>query len=291
MRDEATGYHYKHAESSFMKSLFDYNIKYKLTQEEMKLRAAQKKAQVDRIEKNTFELIKSAAAQAKFSKVSSDVFRAIIPPKAAEKTLDINEWFRVMCSKVKHTRPFIDMLSAHASKLRDSKAHMEKIYAIYDSFGNTGKNYLMACLASVYGAGRPNISVKTDGIESDKFNDWMSCLKMLNVDEAQNTNYRSHKFESWLKLATNYSMNFRGIQKEAVEKPVDFITSFTTNTPDLYGMIRSINPDYPLLSRIAIIEASNVRISKSYMCGRMTSSTRKHRSLSTHSVNGYEKNS
>jgi hypothetical protein len=49
-------------------------------------------------------------------------------------------------------------------------------------------------------------------------------------------------------------MNFRGIQKEAVEKPFDFITSFTTNTPDLYGIIRSINPDIPLLSRIAIIE-------------------------------------
>jgi hypothetical protein len=125
------------------------------------------------------------------------------------------------------------MIAAHMVRLFDPTVHMEKVYAIYDSFGNTGKTYLMHCLASIYGAGRSNVSATTDAIENDKFNDWMSNLRILNIDEAQNNNYKNHKFESWLKLSTGNTMSFRGIQKESVMKPVNFITSFTTNTPDL----------------------------------------------------------
>jgi hypothetical protein len=162
----------------------------------------------------------------------------------------MNEWWEGMKMRVKNIKPLADMISADAHRRRNPGVRPAKAYALYDPFGNTGKSYLMYCLASIY-SGRANVEVKTEQIENDRFNDWMSALKMVNIDEPPNGNYKNHKIEAFLKLCTNYTMSCRGMQKEAKVKPIDFITSFASNQPDLYGVVRA---EPAVLSRLCIIE-------------------------------------
>jgi hypothetical protein len=96
LRDETTGFHYKHAESTYMKSLFDNSIGFKLTEKDKARLIADKKKMRDYGELNVWSIIKSASAQAKFSKVSSSILDEIIPPKPTSKVLDMDEWWQGM---------------------------------------------------------------------------------------------------------------------------------------------------------------------------------------------------
>jgi hypothetical protein len=249
-RDEATIYRYEGIGSDKLKSFFDFSVSIKLTEEEKQAQKANKHGSKDWMEISIHSLIRASYCQSKLTRVEASILDAVIPPRPTEKRLDMNIWLAKMLNGVVHQKPLIDMISAHAVKRRTG-VRPNKVYALHDTFGNTGKTYMMYCLASIYGTGRTNVEVKTEQIENDKFNDWMSYLEMLNVDEPQNGNYKNRKFEAFLKLCTNHSMSFRGMQKEAKMKDIRFIASFASNEADLYGIVRA---DPAVLSRLCIIE-------------------------------------
>jgi hypothetical protein len=161
-----------------MREHFDYSVKIKLTEEEKETLAAQKKKVVEFKEERIVAMIKSGSGSEKLMKISDEIFNVVLPPKQTKTILNINDWYSYMLSRVKNPIPFNEMLASHAYKRRHPESHIEKVFALYDSHGETGKGYVLSCLASIYGAGKSNIEVKTDQIENDKFNNWMSTLRM-----------------------------------------------------------------------------------------------------------------
>ena len=86
-----------------------FQMSYRLTPEEIAERKAQKKSTAEWQNEMVLNIIRSSYCVSKMSKVSDSILNDIIPPKATETILDIDEWFNRFVSMVKIPKPFIEL--------------------------------------------------------------------------------------------------------------------------------------------------------------------------------------
>ena len=138
--------------------------------------------------------------------------------------------------------------ASHAYRLRHPGAHVEKVFVRYDPKGNTGKGLLSSVMSFMY----PNVSrVSTRGNQmTDKYNGWMYDNMYVVVDELENQMYRNSEAETFIKMITNRRGSGEVKYIDVKESKSNIIFAINTNSPTLYGLIRTT--DNAAIERLVI---------------------------------------
>jgi hypothetical protein len=121
------------------------------TEDEREQMRKQKKHVTDHKEQLLKLIIQSSAFQERVSRwksfkpitLEADELQAFrypyIPPDY--KPLDMNEWYNVVLKRVKHRRPFDDLIATIQLAIPQPTVHACKIFSEYSANGNDGKGY------------------------------------------------------------------------------------------------------------------------------------------------------
>jgi hypothetical protein len=137
-------------------------------------------------------LSRSSYCQGRLTRVGASILNTAVPPKSAGTILDMNVWWASMQTRVKHTRPLMDMMATHAWRRRHPISAPRRCKHYSTHMVALARLYLMSGLASIYGGSRAT-NRDQDRAERGKFTDGMSQLMVLNVDEPQNGNQKNRK--------------------------------------------------------------------------------------------------
>jgi len=233
------------------------NFEFDSTEEEKeKMRNQHKKVQ-DTYNINSSKLLKQAKYISQFDSfdgialLSSNpkVLQLYNPP--AETQYDkqlILDWIAFMKTLIHNTDAFDELLKSHAYRFRNPDDFIEKFFVNYGT-GNNGKSFLVACLAKIY-PGLANSAVRQEQIENDTFNAWTVNNLQINIEEAQQSNYKSKTLGQRVKQMTTKNASVRGMYNETKSARNWAICSMNTNKKDLYGLIRE---DIATTSRLVIL--------------------------------------
>jgi hypothetical protein len=164
----------------------------------------------------------------------------------------MNAWYREMLKRVKHQRPFDDLLATVQLAIRNPKVHTCKIFAKYSQSGNDGKGYIDSCLSCIFGEHKM-LNLKVADIESP-FNSYM--MELFNVlDEAQSENYTTKRLDENLKNSSNPEIVITCKGKGQVNAANHTIMGVNSNDKTIYGITRG---DAALLSRMVFIELTPI---------------------------------
>ena len=233
------------------------NFEFDSTEEEKeKMRNQHKKVQ-DTYNINSSKLLKQAKYISQFDSfdgialLSSNpkVLQIYNPPAETQydKQLILN-WIHFMKTLIHNTDAFYELLKSHAYRFRNPDDFIEKFFVNYGT-GNNGKSFLVACLAKIY-PGLANSAVRQEQIENDTFNAWTVNNLQINIEEAQQSNYKSKTLGQRVKQMTTKNASVRGMYNETKSARNWAICSMNTNKKDLYGLIRE---DIATTSRLVIL--------------------------------------
>jgi hypothetical protein len=253
-----TGWEYKHFTARAFQDAINRKVVVETTDDERRTMRAQKKRVMDSKDYPLKLIIQSSAFQDRVSKwkafkpLTSDpdelqAFRFPFIPDDF-KPLDMAEWYQVMLKRVKHQRPFDDLLATVQLAIRQPNIHASRIFAKFSASGNDGKGYIDACLSSIF-EGQRMMNLKVADIESP-FNSYMQNL-MIALDEAQFENYTNHRLEETFKNYTNDEIVITCKGKSQITQPNRTIININSNDKTIYGITRG---EAALLSRMVFIE-------------------------------------
>jgi hypothetical protein len=261
--NSVTGWEYKHFTARAFQEAINRKVVVETTEDEREQMRRQKKRVNDHKDYPLKLIIQSSVFQERVSKwkafkpitQEADELQAFRFPYIPTnfKPLDMNEWYNVMLKRVKHRRPFDDLIATIQLAILQPNIHASKIFAKYSASGNDGKGYIDSCLSCIFDGYRM-INLKIADIESP-FNSYMTNFYNA-VDEAQNENYTTHRFDETLKNYTNPEIVITRKGKDQITLPNHTIMNVNSNDKTIYGITRG---DKALLSRMVFIELLSIK--------------------------------
>ena len=185
---------------------------------------------------------------------NENVLSAYVPPKYKFK--DEQEYIDLAEKTIKFLRSRMkegfdvaldEELASHAFRFRHPGARIEKVFIRYDPKGNTGKGLLSSIMSYMY-PHFSNISVKANQLTS-QYSGWMYDKMYVIADELQNSMYRNHEVEIFIKQITNRWASGEIKYSNVKEAKNNVLFGFNTNASNLYGVI---NADNAVIERIVI---------------------------------------